>query len=78
VVLRRRPRAGRSIDWTRRFRPCAARTPRQAAHSKERPLLEALLRQAEYEADLLAAQGQSGIDADWLHRELDMIEDSAD
>ncbi len=48
------------------------RTPRQAALGKHRPRLEALLRQFEYEADLLAAQGQPGIDTGWLRQELDM------
>jgi hypothetical protein len=38
------------------------RTPRQAARGKEKPLLEALLRQFEYEADLLAVEGKSGVD----------------
>jgi hypothetical protein len=51
------------------------RTPRQAAQSKERPRLEALLRQAEYEADLLAAQGKPGIDTAWLRHELAMSDD---
>jgi tetratricopeptide (TPR) repeat protein len=51
-------------------------TPRQAAvREKERPLLEALLRQFEYEAGLLAADGKSGIDTGWLRRELDMDDD---
>ena len=48
------------------------RTPRQTAASRNWPLLEALLRQFEYDADLLAAQGQRGIDTDWLRQELDM------
>jgi hypothetical protein len=48
------------------------RTPRQTAASRDWPLLEALLRQFEYDADLLAAQGQPGIDTDWLRQELDM------
>jgi hypothetical protein len=49
------------------------RTPRQvAAHGKEWPLLEALLRQFEYEADLLAAEEKSGIDTRWLRQELGM------
>ena len=38
------------------------RTPRQAARGRERPYLEALLRQFEYEADLLAADGMTGVD----------------
>jgi hypothetical protein len=48
------------------------RTPRQAARSKDPARLEALLRQFEYEADLLAAEGKTGIDAAWLRQELDM------
>lgn len=36
------------------------RTPRQAANGREQPLLEALLRQWEYEADLLARRGEAG------------------
>lgn len=54
------------------------RTPRQAALGKERPLLEGLLRQAEYEGGLLAAQGKSGIDTAWLRNELDMADDWAE
>lgn len=48
------------------------RTPRQAAQGKEWAHLEALLRQFEYEADLLAADGKTGIDTGWLRQELDM------
>ncbi len=54
------------------------RTPRQAARGKQRPLLEALLRQFEYEADLLAAEGKSGVDTGWLREELDMGHDRED
>jgi len=54
------------------------RTPRQAATGQERPLLEALLRQFEYEADLLAADGKSGVDTAWLREQLDMAADPAD
>jgi len=54
------------------------RTPRQAASGKERPLLEALLRQFEYEADLLATEGKSGVDTGWLRQELDMGHDPED
>jgi hypothetical protein len=39
---------------------------------RERLYLEALLRQFEYEADLLAAEGKSGIDTAWLREELNM------
>jgi hypothetical protein len=54
------------------------RTPRQAAAGQERPLLEALLREFEYEADLLAADGKSGVDTAWLREQLDMAADPAD
>ena len=48
------------------------RTPRQAARGRERPYLEALLRQFEYEADLLAADGKTGVDTASLREQLDM------
>jgi len=51
------------------------RTPRQAARGRERPYLEAMLRQFEYEADLLAVEGKSGIDTAWLREQLDMPND---
>lgn len=54
------------------------RTPRQAAEAGERPRLEALLRQFEYEADVRVASGQAGIDTGWLRRELDLNPDSPD
>jgi hypothetical protein len=54
------------------------RTPRQAARGRERPYLEALLRQFEYEADLLAADGMTGVDIAWLREQLDMPSDLAD
>jgi len=38
----------------------------QAARGRERPCLEAMLRQFEYEADLLAADGKAGVDTAWL------------
>jgi hypothetical protein len=50
----------------------SGRTPRQAARGRERPYLEALLRQFEYEADLLAADGKTGVDTAWLREQLDM------
>jgi hypothetical protein len=56
------------------------RTPRQAAAGRaapERPLLEALLRQFEYEADLLAAEGKAGIDTAWLREQLGLAADQA-
>ena len=53
------------------------RTPRQAAAGQERPLLEALLRQFEYEADLLAAEGKAGIDTAWLREQLHMADELA-
>jgi hypothetical protein len=54
------------------------RTPRQAARGRERPYLEAMLRQFEYEADLLAADGKTSIDTAWLREQLDMPSDLAD
>jgi hypothetical protein len=54
------------------------RTPRQAARGRERPYLEALLRQFEYEAGLLAADGKTGVDTAWLREQLDMPGDLAD
>jgi hypothetical protein len=54
------------------------RTPRQAARGPERPYLEAILRQFEYEADLLAADGKTGLDTAWLREQLDMPSDLAD
>ena len=48
------------------------RTPRQAARGRERPYLEAMLRQFEYEADLLAAHGKTGVDTAWLREQLGM------
>jgi hypothetical protein len=52
-------------------------TPRQAARGPERPYLEAMLRQFEHEADLLAADGKTGIDTAWLREQLDMPSDLA-
>jgi hypothetical protein len=40
--------------------------------------LEALLRQFEYEADLLAAEGKAGIDTAWLREQLDLPSDLSD
>lgn len=54
------------------------RTPRQAARGRERPYLEAMLRQFEYEADLLAVDGKTGVDTAWLREQLDMPSDLAD
>lgn len=56
----------------------SGRTPRQAARSRERPYLEALLRQFEYEAGLLAADGKTGVDTAWLREQLDMPSNLAD
>ncbi|MGD0109596.1 MAG: hypothetical protein ABSC06_37055 [Rhodopila sp.] len=55
----------------------SGRTPRQAARGRERPYLEAMLRQFEYEADLLAAGGKTGVDTAWLREQLDMPNDLA-
>jgi hypothetical protein len=56
----------------------SGRTPRQAARGRERPYLEAMLRQFEYEADLLAVDGKTGIDTAWLREQLDTPGDLAD
>jgi len=40
--------------------------------------LEAMLRQFEYEADLLAVDGKTGIDTAWLREQLGMRSDLAD
>jgi len=56
----------------------SGRTPRQAACGRERPYLEALLRQFEYEAGLLAADGKTGVDTAWLREQLHMQKDLAD
>ena len=37
-----------------------------------------MLRQFEYEADLLAVDGKTGVDTDWLREQLDMPGDLAD
>jgi hypothetical protein len=55
----------------------SGRAPRQAARGPERPYLEAMLRQFEYEADLLAADGKAGVDTAWLREQLDMPSDLA-
>jgi hypothetical protein len=54
------------------------RTPRQAARGRERPYLEAMLRQFEYDADFLAVDGKTGIDTAWLREQLGMPCDLAD
>jgi len=54
------------------------RTPRQAARGRERLYLEAMLRQFEYEADLLTFAGKTGIDTAWLREQLDMPSSLAD
>jgi hypothetical protein len=51
------------------------RTPRQAAGAAERPLLEGLLRQFEYDADLLAQPGQRDEETNWLRDRLGMPAD---
>lgn len=54
------------------------RSPLEATSPKERLVLEALLRQLEYESDVLVAEGKQGIDTDWLRQELDMADELAD
>jgi hypothetical protein len=51
------------------------RTPRETAESGDWPVLEAMLRQFEYEADILAASGQSGVDTAYLRAELNLPAD---
>jgi len=46
--------------------------PRQAACGRERPHLEAMLRQFEYEAAPLTVDGKTGVDIAWLREQLDM------
>jgi hypothetical protein len=58
-VVRPRPRrAGNATGSTNRYPLCAAEPPRQTADSDDWPLLEALLRQLEYDAELLAQDGE--------------------
>jgi hypothetical protein len=67
------PQDGWAKQWLdERVPALRGRTPRQAARSKERVLLEAPLRQFEYEGDLLARDGRNGVDTDWLRGELGM------
>lgn len=54
------------------------RTPREATEGQDLLTLESLLRQFEYEADLLAARGKQGIDTDWLRKELDRSDEMAE
>ncbi|MGH3418231.1 MAG: hypothetical protein ACRDOD_01335 [Streptosporangiaceae bacterium] len=54
------------------------RTPGQAARGRDRPYLEAMLRQFEYEAGLLAADGKTGVDTAWLREQPGMPGDLAD
>lgn len=53
-------------------------TPRQAVHSRHLPELLTLLRQFEYQAALLAAEGKSGLNTALLRAELGIAEPSAD
>lgn len=53
-------------------------TPRQAVHSRRLPELLTLLRQFEYQAALLAAEGKAGLDTALLRAELGVIEPPAD
>jgi hypothetical protein len=69
-----RPKAGRSSEGP----ALLGRTPRQATRGRERPYLEAMPRQFEYEADLLAVEGKTGIDTAWLREQLDTPSDLAD
>ncbi len=78
AVPRRQPKGWEKHWLDEQVAALRGRTPRQAARGKQRPLLEALLRQFEYEADLLAAEGKSGVDTGWLREELDMGHDRED
>lgn len=49
-------------------------TPREAADSEDWPLVEALLRRFEHDADLLARAGRPGIDVNWLREQLDLTD----
>jgi hypothetical protein len=70
------PEEGWEKHWLDEHVPALhGQTPRQAAQSQERVYLEALLREFEYEADILAAEGKAGIDTAWLRHELDMTGD---
>lgn len=62
----------------RRSPHCSAERPGKPHTAGRRPYLEALLRQFEYEADLLAADGKTGVDTAWLRKQLDMPSDLAD
>lgn len=53
-------------------------TPRQAVHSRHLPELLTLLRQFEYQASLLAAEGRSGLDTGAMRAELGVVEPAAD
>jgi hypothetical protein len=54
------------------------RTPRQVTESDGWPVIEGVLRQFEYEADILAASGQSGVDTAYLRAELHLPSDPWD
>src|SRR5205807_10532602 len=51
------------------------RTPRQTADSDDWPLLEAVLRQLEYDAELLAHDCKPAPNTAWLRNQLDMPTD---
>jgi hypothetical protein len=64
-----------AADWEKAWldEPVSAlrgHSPRQAVLGSQRPKLESLLRQWEYDSDLLAAEGKQGIDTGWLRQEL--------
>jgi hypothetical protein len=67
------PEQGREKYWLDEPVPSwHGQTPRQAARSQDRVHLEALLRRFEYDSDILAAEGKTGVDTAWLRQELDM------
>ncbi len=70
------PEEGWARQWLDEPVPALrGRTPRQAAGAAERPLLEGLLRQFEYDADLLAQPGQRDEETNWLRDRLGMPAD---
>ena len=61
----------------RRSPHCSAEHPGRPHEAGGGPYLEAMLRQFEYEAGLLAVDGKTGIDTAWLRDQLDMPSDLA-
>ncbi len=73
------PAEGAEKQWLdERIPALRGRTPRQAGQSKEWVLLEALLRQLEYDADRRARDGKAGPDTAWLRAELGLVAEEFD